>query len=132
MSQQNVDVVRSVFVAFNAGDMEAVRECYDPDVAFGRELEGWPETGPVVGRDAVMRQLERVREPWGDAGTLEPVSIIDAGERVVARVIAHAVGRGPALHEEYTTVSTLRNGRTILIDYFWDYAEALKAVGLEK
>jgi hypothetical protein len=33
---------------------------------------------------------------------------------------------------EYTTVSTLRNGRVILIDYFWDHAEALKAVGLEE
>jgi len=31
---------------------------------------------------------------------------------------------------EFTTVATLRNGRTFLVDYFWDYAEALKAVGL--
>jgi ketosteroid isomerase-like protein len=131
VSQQNVDVVRSVFVAFNAGDMEAVRECYDPDVAFGRELEGWPETGSVVGRDAVMRQFEWVTEPW-DTVTLEPVSIIDAGDRVVARQIAHAVGRGPAVHLEFTTVGTFRSGRIVLVDYFWDYAEALKAVGLEE
>ena len=129
MSEKNVEIVRSIFVAFNAGDMEAVRDCYDPDVAFGRELEGWPESGPVVGRDAVMRQWERVREPW-DTVTVEPVSIIDAGERVVARMIAHGVGRGPAFNLEITTVTTFRNGRTILIDYFWDHAEALKAVGL--
>ena len=132
MSEENVEVVRSVFVAVNAGDMEAVRETLDPDVVIGRELEGWPETGPFVGRDAVMRQWERSREPWGDSVTLEPVSIIDAGDRVVARLIVHGVGRGPAVHGEYTTVSTLRNGRTVLIDYFWDYAEALKAVGLEE
>jgi hypothetical protein len=44
VSQENVDVVRSFIVAFNAGDMEAVREMLDPDVAVGRELEGWPET----------------------------------------------------------------------------------------
>ena len=132
MSQENVEVVRSSVLAFSAGDMEAVRETLDPDVAFGRELEGFPEPGPIVGRDAVMRQWERVREPFGDAATLELVSIIDAGDRVVARQIAHGVGRGPALHLEFTTVSTFRNGRTILIDYFWDYAEALKAVGLEE
>ena len=117
--------------AFNRGDMEAVRETLDPDVAFGRELEGFPEPGPIVGRDAVMRQWERVREPFGDAVTLEPVSIIDAGDRVVARQIAHAVGRGPAVHHEFTTVSTFRSGRIVLVDYFWDYAEALKAVGLQ-
>jgi ketosteroid isomerase-like protein len=127
-----VEVVRSGILAFNAGDMEAVREALDPDVAVGHELEGWPEPGPVVGRDAVVRQWERNREPFGDAATLELVSILDAGDRVVARQIAHGVGRGPAFNLEFTSVSTLRNGRTILIDYFWDYAEALKAVGLEE
>ena len=131
ISKQNVEIVRRVFVALNAGDMDAVREYYDPDAGFGRELEGWPETGPVVGRDAVMRQFEWVTEPW-DTVTLEPVSIIDAGDRVVVRQIAHVEGRGPALHQEFTTVSTFRNGRIFLIDYFWDYAEALKAVGLEE
>ena len=80
MSQENVEIARSFYVAFNAGDMEAVREMLDPDVAVGRELEGWPETGPFVGRDAVMRQWERTREPFGDTFTLEPVSIIDAPE----------------------------------------------------
>jgi ketosteroid isomerase-like protein len=130
VSQANVEVVRSCFVAFNAGDMDCLRDMYDSDVVIRRELEGWPETGPFVGRDAVMRQWERSREPWGNTATLEPVSIIDAGDRVVARQIVHGVGRGPALHAEFTTVSTLRNGRVFLIDFFWDYAEALKAVGL--
>jgi ketosteroid isomerase-like protein len=132
VSAENVEVVRSIIVAFNAGDMEAVREMLDPDVAVGRELEGWPDTGPDVGRDAVMRQWERTREPFGDTGTLEPVSIIDAGDRVVVRQIVHGVGRGPAVHVEFTTVTTFRNGRIFLTDYFWDYAEALKAVGMEE
>src|SRR5213080_4241515 len=132
MSQENVEVVKAAFDAWNAGDMDAVRECYDPGVVIGRELEGWPETGPLVGRDAVMRQWERNREPWGNTATLEPVSIIDAGDRVVARQIAHGVGRGPAFHAEFTTVSTFRNGRVFLIDFFWDDAEALKAVGLSE
>ena len=132
ISEQNVEVARSFYVAFNAGDMEAVREMLDPDVVIGRELEGWPETGPFVGRDAVMRQWERTREPFGDTFTLESVSIIDAGDRVVSRQIMHGVVRGPAVHAEFTTVSTFRNGRAIFIDYFWDYAEALKALGLEE
>ena len=131
MSRENVEVVRAVFAAWNAGDMDAVRALLDSDVVV-RAPAGWPEPGPYVGRDAVMRQWERNREPWGNTATLEPVSIIDAGDRVVARQIAHGVGRGPAFHAEFTTVSTLRNGRVFLIDFFWDYAEALKAVGLEE
>ena len=131
MSQENVEIVQAIFVTWNAGDMDALRELHDAD-AIVRAPEGWPEPGPFVDREAVMRQWERNREPWGNTGTLEPVSIIDAGDRVVARQIAHGVGRGPAFHAEFTTVSTLRNGRIFLIDFFWDYAEALKAVGLEE
>jgi ketosteroid isomerase-like protein len=35
MSQENVEIVRRFFAAFNAGDMEAVRERLDPDVVIG-------------------------------------------------------------------------------------------------
>ena len=54
MSQENVEVVRAAFEAWNAGDMDAFREMYDPD-AIVRMLEDWPEPGPFVGREAVMR-----------------------------------------------------------------------------
>jgi hypothetical protein len=79
-----------------------------------------------------MRQWERGREPWGDTVTVEPVSIIDAGDRVVARQVVHGVGRGPTLHVEFTAVCTLRNGRIFYFEFFWDHAEALKAVGLSE
>jgi ketosteroid isomerase-like protein len=52
MSEENVEVVKRWNAAFNAGDMDAVREILDPDVVIGRELEGWPETGPFAGREA--------------------------------------------------------------------------------
>ena len=32
MSQENVEVVRAAFEAWNRGDMDALRELYDPDV----------------------------------------------------------------------------------------------------
>jgi ketosteroid isomerase-like protein len=32
MSQENVEVFRALFEAWNAGDMDAFRELYDPDV----------------------------------------------------------------------------------------------------
>ena len=32
MSQENVEIVRAAFEAWNAGDMDAFRELYDPDV----------------------------------------------------------------------------------------------------
>jgi triphosphoribosyl-dephospho-CoA synthetase len=32
MSQENVEIVRAAFEAWNAGNMDAVRELHDPDV----------------------------------------------------------------------------------------------------
>ena len=93
MSQENVEIVRASFEAWNAGDMDALRELYDPDVIV-RTPEGWPEPGPYVGREAVMRQFEQLRETW-DADALEPISdFIDAGDRVAREV--HLAWRRPA------------------------------------
>ena len=72
MSQENVEIVRAAFAAWNTGDMDAVRELFDPAVIV-RTLEGWPEPGPYVGREAVMRWWEQVRETW-DADPIELIS----------------------------------------------------------
>ena len=52
MSQENVEIVRRLYEAWNAGDMDALRESYNPGIIL-RTLEGWPEPGPFVGREAV-------------------------------------------------------------------------------
>jgi ketosteroid isomerase-like protein len=41
MSEENVEIVRALFEAWNAGDMDAFRELYDPD-AIMRMAENWP------------------------------------------------------------------------------------------
>ena len=131
MSQENVEIARAAIAAVNAGNMDAVRESLAPDVIIVRGLEGWPETAPIVGRDAVVRQWERTLETW-DAASVEPISFIDAADRVVVRQIGHAAGRGPEFNVEFTVVFTMRKGKTLLLEYFWDHAEALEAVGLSE
>jgi ketosteroid isomerase-like protein len=132
MSQENLDIVRANFEAFNAGDLDALREMFDPDVIV-RAAEDWPEPGPFVGRDAVMRQGEQLRETW-DAVTLEPISdFIDVGDRVAVRHIWRGVGRGPPeANLEFTVVYTIRKGRILGLDYFYDHAEALATMGLRE
>ena len=132
MSEENVEVVKRLNAAFNTRDMDAVREILDPDVVIPRWVEGWPETGPFVGREAVIRQWERNLDAFPGGATIELVSVTDVGDRVVARQAAHAKGQGPELRAEFTTISTMRNGRTLIIEYFWDYAEALASLGLSE
>jgi len=129
MSQENVEVMRAGFAAWNAGDMETLRDSLDPNVVQ-RNPEGWPEPGPLVGREAVMRNWEQARELF-QSDAVEPTSdLIDAGDRVLARMIWRGAGRGPEAHVEWTIVYTLREGKISLIEFFWDHAEALEAVGL--
>ena len=129
MSQENVEVARGVFDAWKAGDMEAVRDLYDPDVIV-RGLEGWPEPGPFVGREAVMRQWEQQRETW-DTDSFQLISdFINVGDRVAVRFIWHGAGRGPYADLEMTGVYTVRKGRIFGLEFFWDHAEAVQAVGL--
>ena len=131
MSQENVEVVRAAFEAGNSGDMDALREMYDPDVIV-RPFEDWPEPGPYMGREAVMRWFEQLRETW-DADALEPIGdFIDIGDRVAVRQIWRGAGSGPEANLEMTWVGTVRKGKIVFVEFFWDHAEALEAVGLSK
>jgi ketosteroid isomerase-like protein len=57
MSQENVEIVRASYEVWNAGDMDAYRDPYDPD-AVVRPPDGWPEPVPYFGREASMRWLQ--------------------------------------------------------------------------
>jgi ketosteroid isomerase-like protein len=131
MSQENVEIVRSAFEAWNAGDWDAVPELFDPNVVI-RPSDDWPEAGPFVGLEAVTRWFGQLRETW-DAQSTEPISdFIDVADHVVVRFLWRTTGRGPESNMEITIVYTLRKGKISGMDYFWDHTDALKAVGLSE
>ena len=131
MSRENVEVDRATFNAWNAGDMDALRDLYSPDIIM-RHPEGLPEPGPFIGREAVIRQFEQLRQTW-DADAVELIGdFIDIGDRVAVRMVFHGEGRGPEANIEMTNVVTVHDGRIVFIEFFWDHAEALEAVGLQE
>jgi ketosteroid isomerase-like protein len=131
MSEKNAEIVRRGFDAFNAGDMDAVLELFDPKVIL-RMPEGWPEAGPFVGREAVMRQFKQMRETW-DTDDLEPISdFIAAADRVLVRVFWRGAGYGPESSIEFTIVYTVRKGSVFYQEFFWDHAEALETAGISE
>jgi ketosteroid isomerase-like protein len=132
MSQENIEFMRAVYETWNSGDMDAFSEMYDPD-AIVRPVEGWPEPGPWVGREAIMRRWEHVREAW-NADAVEPISdFIDAGDRVAVRHIWRVTAvHGPEVNLEVTNVLAVRRGRIVFQEFFWDHAEALETLGLSE
>ena len=131
MSQENVEIMRATFEAWNAGNMDALRELYDPDVIL-RMPKDFPEAGPFVGREAVLRHWEQQREAF-DADIVEPISdFIDTADHVLVRLVWRGTGHGPESNMEVTQVITVRKGRVFLLEHFWNHAEALETVGLSE
>ena len=126
-----MEIVRRWIEAWNAGDTDALSALIPPNVVW-RVMPDWPEQGPFIGRDAVLLQARQLRESW-DSDAVVPVGdLIDAGDQVVVRQIWRGVGRGPESNMEMTCIYTVRGGRIIDFEFFWDHAQALKAVGLEE
>jgi ketosteroid isomerase-like protein len=131
MSQENVEIVKACFEAWNAKDMDGLRALHHPD-AIVYPPEGWPEPGPFVGREAVMRQFEQLRQTFA-ADTWEWISeFVHAADRVAVRVIWRGAGSGPDANLEMTDVFAVRQGQIFGLDCFWDHAEALEALGLSE
>jgi ketosteroid isomerase-like protein len=131
MSRENIETVRANLEAWNAGDMDAFHELLHPD-AILRNPEGWPEPGPHLGREAVIRQFQEARELW-DSDVLEPTTdFIDIADCVLVRTIWRGVRHGVDSQLEFTIVFTVRKGRIFGFEYFWDHAEALEAFGLSQ
>src|SRR5689334_5899006 len=131
MSHENVEIVRASFEAWNAGDMDALRDLYHED-AVTRGLDNWPEAGPNVGRVAVMRQYARMRESVDTDSVEVQAEPVDIRDRVAVRSSWRASGRGPELKMEVTAVFTVRNRLIQRVDFFWDHAEAVEGVGLSE
>ena len=48
------------------------------------------------------------------------------------RFIWRGAGHGPESNMELTGVYTVRKGRIVYQEFFWDHAEALEALGLSE
>ena len=132
MSQENVELVRRRFEAFNRGDLAAMIGLTDPDAIWWDRPDDPEGAAAHPGRAACFRHLAEILE---DAELqAQPQEFIDAGDRVVVRVRLVGCGRtsGIAFQEHEFHVFTLRGGKVTEIREYRDRAEALEAVGLSE
>jgi ketosteroid isomerase-like protein len=130
VSQENVEVIQSNHAAVLRGDWEAQAATYDPNILVRADAR-WPESY-VFGREAAIRFFRGVMEAGGS--DLRHEEIVDLGDRVLVRERWNIHGQYSGIEGEqhHTAIVTFRAGRIILIEYFLDHDEALKAVGLEE
>ena len=92
MSQENVELVRSAYEAYNRRDVDGVLGCFDPDIDWHvPDSLAWG--GHVRGLEAIGRFFEGLKPYMGDDHQVAIDELIGAGERVVALV--HHRGTAP-------------------------------------
>ena len=134
MSEENVEVIKEAFPAWNRGDMDAVTSAVSEDVIFD-PLAGWPEGDEIAGAEAVRERYRDMRDGF-ERDWMEIREIRDLGE---AQVLADFEwcgiplgGHGEALRLHVFGLFEFRDGWVTHIAYYPGHDEALEAAGLSE
>ena len=134
MSQENVELVRRAYEAWNAGNFDAASELLSPEMEW-QMPPNLPESDTWRSKAEVQRGLEDFMESWKELRA-EVQELIDAGDRVVALVRFR--GRSAVTELELQGVSvdaavwTVRDGKLAKVEMYGGTEAALEAVGLRE
>jgi ketosteroid isomerase-like protein len=136
MSQENVETIREVFAIVNERGVKAATDALGHLLApdFGlEEAAEIPDPDSFTGRDAFIANMAKLEESFEELG-LEPLEIIDLGERIVVVVSMRGQGRGSGAPVEMTFVQlwSLRDGKAVSLRDYATKAQALEAMGLRE
>jgi ketosteroid isomerase-like protein len=131
MSQEDVEVVRRSFDAWNEGDVDAIRRLYAEDAVIQTGITGFGRT--FAGGDPIGRWAEEMLETWAEVHW-EIERIFEAGDVVVSfyRGIGKGRGSGVEVVRELTGVYRIRDGKIARERIYLDRDKALEAVGLRE
>ena len=133
MSQENVEIARAAFEAWNAGELQDALSRFHPQIVYHPRADE-PDPSPHVGRDAYERLVYGFVDSFSEI-TLEVLELIDAGDHVIASTVLHGVlreqGRASAgVSDTYVFVYKLRDGLIVEGREYRTKQEALEAAGL--
>jgi ketosteroid isomerase-like protein len=137
MSQENVDLARRTYAAFNeALTTDAFRPIIqkfcDPEIVI-QPSGTFPETSELRGHDGMLSFLRLNTEAF-ESFRLEPLEFIDAGDKVVVPVRFGGRARHTGLEVTFDSVHiwTARGEKWARLELIRERAEALEAVGLSE
>jgi ketosteroid isomerase-like protein len=133
MSQQNVEIVRRAYEAFNRGDIESVTADFAPEFEY-------VATGAIPGVEGVFLGPEGYRRFiegfWSefDNARLEVHESTEAGDQVLVSMTLTGRGKQSGVKASWPVwlVWTMRDGRIVRGQGFMSRDEALEAAGLSE
>ena len=136
MSQENVEIARRCFGAWNRDDLDAFLAEIDPEAVWHTAIEG-----TVEGEDTVYRGHDGMRQVWknyrGEVfGRMEAseTELIDLGDAVLrlGRLRVTGQASGVEMESEFAQHVVMRDGLIVSSRDYLSHAEALEAAGLSE
>jgi ketosteroid isomerase-like protein len=132
MSQENVEVVRRLYDAWDKDGFGVVPALMDPCIEYVNPPYA-VEPGTRRGYEGFATAARAVHAVYPNR-RFEPLAFYDAQDRVAVRVrvVARGVGSSVEVDAERGYVFDVRDGKIVRFAWFNEPSEAVKAVGLEE
>lgn len=128
MSEENVELVRRYFPAYEQGGLDAWAEFWHPDISWRAAEGALDDIGVFHGHDAMRRYYGEWEETF-DEVSIEVEELIVAGDKVVAAVrsVAKMKGSDAKINIRYAVVLSFRDGKISKGREYLTREEALEA-----
>jgi ketosteroid isomerase-like protein len=132
MSEENVEVVREAWKAFNDGGIDPRLDYYAEDCVI-EDFPELPDHATYEGKAGLRRRNRQFTESWENL-TFQPLEFIDAGDEVLAVVAMRGHGKGSdtPMDAVISFVYEVRNGMIVRDRAFTSKSQALEAAGLRE
>jgi ketosteroid isomerase-like protein len=132
MSEENVDIVRSIYEAFNRRDWDAAFRDTRPNVELTTP-PGGPNSGTYRGRQECEGYFRELITPF-EALALHPEEFFEKGDQVavVYKVRARPQGSSAEIEIRNGALWTIQGGKAVSLRFFSRAEEALEAAGLSE
>jgi ketosteroid isomerase-like protein len=134
VSQENVEIVRKAFDAWDGVGVTAALAFVDPNAEM-ELVQATPDQGVIRGREAIGAYLTSVVEEFWESFGVEHTNYESMGQHhVLVDVRLSGRGResGAAVEQRFAEAFEVRGGFIVRWGVYPDRPEALKAVGLEE
>jgi ketosteroid isomerase-like protein len=115
MSEDNVEIIRRAYAAFNRHDWDAVLEAADPNIEW-HQITQFPDRNVYRGREDMRDRFwkQQLVEQFGDF-RIEVEEFVDAGDHVVmlGHIVAHGSASGAPISVRVVNVLEMRDGKVI-------------------
>jgi ketosteroid isomerase-like protein len=132
VSRENVAIVRSGYEAWNRGDLDEIARLTDDSFEW-HEASEVPGADMRRGRAEFDHYLRSFKNYWSKF-EFEPMELRDLGDRVLAVVMerARSAHHDLEVSQVFVHMWTLRDGKAVRLEGFYEKADAIKAAGLRK